>query len=56
MFHVEQYKMFHVEHHAAALGAGGAASASPVSVSSFGGRGRGFGISGLRQQLFKQLP
>ena len=32
-----------------ALAAGGRSS-------SFGGRGRGFGISGLRQQLYKQLP
>ena len=34
----------------------GGALAAGGSGSSFGGRGRGFGISGLRQQLYKQLP
>ena len=42
MFHVKQYKMFHVK--------------QCTKGSSLEGRGRGFGISGLRQQLYKQLP
>ena len=40
MFHVKQCKMFHVK--------------QAQKGSSFGGRGRGFGISGLRQQLWGQ--
>ena len=58
MFHVEQYKMFHVEQCKINVPRETMQNVSRGTMhkkgSCFGGRGRGFGISGLRQLLWGQ--